>query len=97
MRIQLDTLTIEGKYLHTVRWNFDQVLRFGGIALEPEGLKIHKRLSELEKGQIVEVQAETSSYDVFEGICEIIEIDLPTPENVAPMLFRFSGKLRPIY
>jgi hypothetical protein len=97
MKLKLDDVEIKNKYLSRVFWTHDQELWFKGIALEESGKKIHDQLSRFKNGEIVEVEAETSSYDIFEGICEIVEIDLPTPENVAPMLFRFSGKLKPIY
>ena len=97
MRLKIDNLEIENKHLNSVSWVLREghTLRFSGVALEDEGKGICDRLSEFKKGQIVEVEAETRSYELFEGICEIDEITIPPPEvDKAPAIYRFHGYLK---
>ena len=98
MYLELNDFEIGNRHLSRVFWTHDQELWFKGVALEEDGKRIHDRLSEFKKGQTIEVGAETSSYDIFEGICEIVEIKIPPPEvDKAPAIYRFSGILKPIY
>ena len=94
----LDDLEIQNKHVNSVFFGHDQTMHFSGRALEEDGKKIGDRLSRFKKGQIVEVVADTSSYRHYEGICEIIEIEFPPPTiDKAPAIYRFRGKLKPVY
>jgi len=98
MSFQIDDLEIISKHLQSVFWTHDKELWFKGIALEEKGKGICDRLSQFKKGQIVEVEGSTDNYSIVEGIFEIIEITIPPPDvSKAPAIFRFSGRLKPVY
>jgi len=92
--LKLDDLEIEEKNLLGIIKDSDGDLMFEGRALEEEGKKIWERLRKFEKDQIVEVEFETShSFGRRNEILRIKEIETPNPEMVAPVIYRFSGRL----
>ena len=94
MYLKLDDLEIEEKNLLGIIKDSDGDLMFEGRALEEEGKKIWERLRKFEKDQIVEVEFETE--DGFRRKREILRIKnigTPNPEMVAPVIYRFSGRL----
>jgi len=98
MYLHINGLRIESKYLNNILWTNDNEIRFSGVALDWEGDEICRRLLELEIGQIVEVVAEFRIFDSYEGICRIDEIEIPPREETdkGPVIYRFSGTLRPV-
>jgi len=91
--LRLDDLEIEEKNLLGVGKDSDGDLMFEGRALEEEGKKIWERLRKFEKNQIVEAEFETDNSFRRTEILRIIEIETPDPEMVAPVIYRFSGRL----
>lgn len=98
MYLELNSLRIGTKHLNNIFWTHDNKIRFSGAALDWEGQDICNRLSQYRKNQIVEVGAEFRIFDIFEGICEIDEIEIPPREETdkGPVIYRFSGTLRPV-
>lgn len=98
MYLELNNLRIESRHLNSIFWTQENELRFIGVALDWEGQGICNRLSQYRKGQIVEVVAEVRIFDIYEGICEIIDIEIPPREETdrGPVIYRFSGSLRPV-
>ena len=71
---------------------------FAVRALETEGKTICDRLSKLKEGQIIEVEAESSDYGHYEGICEVVEMKFQPPTlDKAHAIFRFGGILKQVF
>lgn len=97
MYLKLDDLEIERKNLKAVVFDIDHRILFAGRALEAEGKRICDRLSKFKEGQIIEVEAESSDYGRYEGICEVVEMKFPPPTlDKAPAIFRFEGILKQV-
>lgn len=99
MYLKLDNIErIEHKNLTDIILGHDKYVHFSGRALENEGKRIHEQLSKLKIGEIIEVEFDTNHYHPHEGIYEIVKLDIPHPDtNKAPVIYRFSGILKPVY
>lgn len=94
MYLKLNDLEIEEKNLLVIFWDAMGPLLFEGRALEEEGKRIWEKLREFEENQVVEVEYETrNSFVRKKEILRIKEIKTPNPEMVAPVIYRFSGRL----
>lgn len=93
--LKLDDLEIEEKNLLGINWDVvSEDPLFEGRALEEEGKKICEKLRKFEENQIVEVELETKNgFGRKKKILRIKEIKTPNPEMVAPVIYRFSGRL----
>lgn len=98
MYLQMNGLRIKSKHLNNISWTNGSAIRFSGVALDWEGDEICRRLLELGIGRIVEVIAEFHIFDTYEGICKIDEMEIPPREETdkGPVIYRFSGTLRPV-
>lgn len=99
MYLKLDNIEkIEQKNLVRIFADIDGCIHFRGRALETEGKRIHEQLSKLKTGEIIEVEFDTRDYAHDKGIYEVVELNIP-PTDIcnAPVIYRFSGKLKPIY
>jgi len=98
MFIQLDDLRIENRQLTSLIFDVDKDILFRGRALDHEGDDIFCRLSRFKIGEMVEVTAE-SNYNLREGVYKIVEKEILPREKVkdSHIIYRFSGRLRPVY
>jgi len=98
MPIQLDDFEISDRQLISLIFDSDKHIHFRGRALDDEGASICHRLSRFKTGEIVEVRAESSSI-IREGVYKIYDIEIPPREEVEKelVIYRFSGKLAPVY
>ena len=96
MPLELDDLRIEDRQLTSLIFDADNDIFFNGRALDKEGKDICDRLAKFKIDSLVEVTAE-SHYIRREGVYRIYEIKIPSREEKDRVIYRFSGKLTPVY
>lgn len=99
MPLKIDDLEIEDKNLIGFVIDNEMCIHFRGRALDDEGERICKKLSEFKIGSTVEVTLVSleSGYHKQQGIYELFEMVIPPREEKDRIIYRFSGKLRPVH
>jgi len=96
MTLKIDTLEIEDRNLIGFGVDHDASVYFRGRALDDEGKNICEQLLKFKKGSTVKVILKRD-HDTKQGFYEVVEIEIPPREEKDRIIYRFSGRLKPVY